>query len=74
MEWGSAAGILVVLEIQTESNTPLQSSGVFDPRGIRQLAVQARPLDSLLAGINADCWRKLAEIFPGQRAILFLKP
>ena len=30
----------------------LQSSGVFDPRGIRQLAVQARPLGSLLAGIN----------------------
>ena len=30
----------------------LQSSGVFDPRGIRQLAVQARPLDSLLAGIK----------------------
>ena len=25
---------------------------VFDPRGIRQLAVQARPLDSLLAGIK----------------------
>ena len=31
----------------------LQSSGVFDPRGIRQLAVQARPLGSLLAGIKA---------------------
>ena len=31
----------------------LQSSGVFDPRGIRQLAVQARPLGSLLAGINS---------------------
>ena len=30
----------------------LQSSGVFDPRGIRQLAVQARPLGSLLAGIK----------------------
>ncbi len=27
---------------------------VFDPRGIRQLAVQARPLDSLLTGINAS--------------------
>jgi hypothetical protein len=26
----------------------------FDPRGIRQLAVQARPLDSSLAGINAS--------------------
>ena len=32
----------------------LQSSGVFDPRGIRQLAVQARPLDSLLAGIKEN--------------------
>ncbi len=32
----------------------LQSSGVFDPRGIRQLAVQARPLGSLLAGIQQD--------------------
>ncbi len=32
----------------------LQSSGVFDPRGIRQLAVQARPLGSLLAGIKEE--------------------
>ena len=32
----------------------LQSSGVFDPRGIRQLAVQARPLGSLLAGIKSQ--------------------
>ena len=32
----------------------LQSSGVFDPRGIRQLAVQARPLGSLLAGIKGQ--------------------
>ncbi len=31
---------------------------VFDPRGIRQLAVQARPLDSLLAGINSIIPRK----------------
>ena len=34
-----------------KSNTP--RSGVFDPRGIRQLSVQARPLGSLLAGIKA---------------------
>nr|WP_296477399.1 Rpn family recombination-promoting nuclease/putative transposase [uncultured Acetatifactor sp.] len=30
----------------------LQSSGVFDPRGIRQMCMQACPLDSLLAGIK----------------------
>ncbi len=30
----------------------LQSSGVFDPRGSRQMSMQACPLGSLLAGIN----------------------
>ena len=38
--------------VAAKSNTPPQSSGVFDPRGILQLAVQARPLVSLLAGIK----------------------
>ncbi len=37
-----------------QSNASLQCSGVFDPRGIRQLALQARPLGSLLAGIKVD--------------------
>ena len=31
----------------------LQSSGVFDPRGSRQISMQAWLLGSLLAGINA---------------------
>ncbi|MSS90123.1 hypothetical protein FYJ45_18115 [Eisenbergiella tayi] len=38
------------------SNTPPQatgSSGVFDPRGSRQISMQAWILGSLLAGINA---------------------
>ncbi len=30
----------------------LQSSGVFDPRGSRQISAQVRLLGSLLAGIN----------------------
>ena len=30
----------------------LQSSGVFDPRGSRQISMQAWLLGSLLAGIN----------------------
>ena len=30
----------------------LQSSGVFDPRGSRQISMQAWILGSLLAGIN----------------------
>lgn len=30
----------------------LQSNGVFDPRGDRQLCMQPYPLGSLLAGIN----------------------
>ena len=30
----------------------LQSSGVFDPRGSRQMRMQACPLGSLLAGIK----------------------
>ena len=47
---------------QAESKTPLQatgyqicsaaSSGVFDPRGSRQISMQAWLLGSLLAGIN----------------------
>ncbi len=47
-----------------KSKTPLQATGyqacnaprggVFDPRGIRQLSVQARPLGSLPAGINGQ--------------------
>jgi hypothetical protein len=34
----------------SKSNTPLQSSGVFDPRGSRQML--GMPLGSLPAGIN----------------------
>ena len=36
----------------SKSTTPLQSSGVSDPRGSRQMCMQACPLGSLLAGIK----------------------
>ena len=35
-----------------EIKYPAASNGVFDPRGIRQMCMQACPLDSLLAGIK----------------------
>ena len=40
-----------------------QSCGVFDPRGSRQMDMQACPLGSLLAGINS---RMIEETTPPQ--------
>ena len=40
-------GIRVVYKLAA-----LQSSGVFNPRGSRQMCMQACPLGSLFAGIN----------------------
>ena len=40
------------LELKGTIKYPAASNGVFDPRGIRQMCMQACPLDSLLAGIN----------------------
>nr|WP_304956905.1 hypothetical protein [uncultured Acetatifactor sp.] len=37
---------------------PAASNGVFDPRGIRQMCMQACPLDSLLAGIKITSLEK----------------
>ncbi len=47
----------------------LQSSGVFDPRGIRQLAVQARPLGSLLAGIKPGTGKSVITDFLKPREV-----
>ncbi len=41
-----------VFETHRQIKYPAANSEVFDPRGIRQLSVPARPLGSLLAGIR----------------------
>lgn len=61
-------------DICPEVNDPATSNGArnltchkgrdIDPRGIRQLSVQARPLDSLPAGIN---WRRGVKIYRRDR-------